>query len=369
MKPWLLIILGVALPAIAGCRTDPAIPLLERELYRKDKEINRLKWQLEDMQDMLNSSPDRPIRDKTSDERAPETDSRRGRHGSVSNSGSGGNGGGDVAPPTMERGTPTNKVPDALKAPTGSLPPDIPDVPESISRPSSNKSSDDGPALDGGISASPIGLSTGAVATTAAIPFNPSGNSSKVAKIQLDKMLTCGINSGDRAGDQGLMVVVEPRDAAGRIVDAPAEVNVAVLDPAMQGEAARVARWNFTAAETAALFRRTGSGGAMHLAMGWPATPPKHNKLHLFVRYITADGRALQAEQPIEIALPGEKPARWTATETPRSADPPVERAPASRSWRTGESASTRAAEATPYMATRTSETRPERPVWSPERR
>ena len=189
-----------------------------------------------------------------------------------------------------------------------------------------------------------------------------------MASIALDRTLTGGIGSGDNSGDRGLLVVVVPRDAAGRIVDAPAEMNVAVLDPALPGDAARVGRWNFTAAETASLFCRTASGPAIHLAMGWPDNPPKHNKLRVFVRYITSDGRRLEANQPIEIALPGERVARWTPAERSRSADSPLERKSASGSWRPDEMPAKRPGP-TPYIASRSAEPAPQRPVWSPERR
>ena len=110
-------------------------------------------------------------------------------------------------------------------------------------------------------------------------------------------------------------MVVEPRDRAGRTVDAPADMSVVVIDPALEGNAARVARWDFTAAETAAMFRRSGSSLAIHLTMAWPGDPPAHHKLHLFVRYVTADGRKLQADQPIEVALAGDRTTRWTPSD------------------------------------------------------
>ena len=148
-----------------------------------------------------------------------------------------------------------------------------------------------------------------------------------MASIAIDRTFTGGINSGDRSGDQGLLVVVEPHDRAGRAVDAPAEMSVVVLDPAVldnAGKAARVGRWDFTAAETAGLFRSTDSSRAVHLAMAWPAEPPRHNKLHLFVRYQTADGRRLEADAPIEVALPGQRQAGWT----------PAAGSPRRRRWR-----------------------------------
>jgi hypothetical protein len=361
MKPCLPFVVALALSVFAGCRSDPAIPLLERELYRKEREINRLQWQIEDLQDLLNSNDQRCVtRDGARDEPRPPDATIHG--GYEPN--------GVPAPPTREMpGKPSDKMPDWMtrprdSSPRSSAPRDDSNMRNSTPGPVPDSSNDNGPSLEGGASRvsshrtadSPANLAASAVA------FNPTGRSERVAGIELDRMLTGGINSGDRSGDQGLLVVVEPRDQAGRPIDAPADVNVAVLDPTLQGDAARVARWDFTAAETASLFRRAGTNGGMHLAMAWPKEPPKHNKLHLFVRYTTADGRKLEANQPIEIALAGDAPARWMASESPRPDEPPPSRNPPPKSWRPDDGAPT-------YMATRTSETRPERPVWSPERR
>ena len=152
-------------------------------------------------------------------------------------------------------------------------------------------------------------------------------------------------------------------------------MNVTAFDRTLRGEAARVARWDFTPPETAGLFCRTVNGAAIHLAMGWPDRPPQHNKLQLFVRYVTADGRRLDASQAVEIALPGERTARWTPAEKPAPverpirAEPPIEREPAASTWRPNETPIERRPEPAPYVASRTAEPGPERPVWSPERR
>ena len=156
-------------------------------------------------------------------------------------------------------------------------------------------------------------------------------------------------------------------------------MSVVVLDPAVldeRGKAARVARWDFTAAETASLFRRTDSSRAIHLAMAWPADPPKHNKLHLFVRYVTADGRKLEADRPIEVALPGERQAGWTpAPPSARAADggefrPPARQAPIgpdAESWRPNETPSaacrrTSARDGHPHRSAQARAARPGRP-------
>jgi hypothetical protein len=362
MKPSLLVVLGLALPVVAGCRTDPAIPLLERELYRKDREINRLQWQIEDLQDMLNSGDMRAAPgDRDGGGRDYDRSPRREHNGANSPS---------VNVESLGPGT--RKVPNSLmpKGKPGTSPaPEIRlNVPGDDGTPSPDRSSDDGPSLEVGparVSSYRSSGTTAADLAASAVPFNPSGDSRRVASIEVDRAMTGGISSGDRSGDQGLLVVVEPRDRQGRPIDAPAEVNVALLDPALPGDMARVARWDFTTAETAGLFRRTNAGGAMHLAMAWPKDPPKHNKLHMFVRYTTADGRKVEVNQPVEIALPGDAPTRWTAAEPSRFDDDP----PPLRSSSLSNAPPPRKSDPPPYTATRTSASRPERPVWSPERR
>ena len=190
--------------------------------------------------------------------------------------------------------------------------------------------------------------------------MTPSSDNRRVVSIALNRTMTGGIGAEDRSGDSGLLVVVEPRDREGRSVDAPAAMCVVVLDPAAQGEAVRVARWDFSAAETTAMFRRSGSTAAIHLTMTWPHGPPKHNNLRLFVRYMTADGRKLQAEQAIEVALPGDRTVQRSPVEAVSS--PKVEQ---SNARPTSRPSSPSTSQDTPP----TNDAEARRPVWSPERR
>jgi hypothetical protein len=120
-----------------------------------------------------------------------------------------------------------------------------------------------------------------------------------IAQITLHPSLTGGIGSGT-AGDEGLLVVVEPRDFAGKIVPFAGETSVALIDPALSGEQARLARWDFSAAQTERMIH-TGSDAGIHLRLKWRSLP-EHDRLKVFVRYSTRDGRKLQAEQIIAVA-------------------------------------------------------------------
>jgi hypothetical protein len=127
----------------------------------------------------------------------------------------------------------------------------------------------------------------------------------EVTEITLNKMLTGGMNRDKRHGDEGIMVVVEPRNAKNQIVEAFGDISVVVLDPALEGEEARVARWDITSQELEHRFRSRQLGRGFQLQLPWPGEAPEHSTLHLFVRYVSADGRKLIVDRPLEIDPPG----------------------------------------------------------------
>jgi hypothetical protein len=94
-----------------------------------------------------------------------------------------------------------------------------------------------------------------------------------------------------------------------------ADVSIVLIDPAEPAETSRYARWEFEAEETVNFFR-AGDLPGLHLELPWPDAPPRHDRLHLFVRYTTSDGRKLEADSVVEIELGGR--GRWVATDTPR---------------------------------------------------
>ena len=61
MKPALSVLAGLALLATAGCRSDPAIPILERQLRLQEDEIYRLRATLDQMQDCGSACSERVI--------------------------------------------------------------------------------------------------------------------------------------------------------------------------------------------------------------------------------------------------------------------------------------------------------------------
>ena len=133
---------------------------------------------------------------------------------------------------------------------------------------------------------------------------------SKVKRVALAKLATGGYDAEPEAGDEGVTLILRPLDSEGKLVHAAAPVAVVVMDPEQFGDAARVARWDFSVDEVARSFRRSGLSEGIHLNARWPAAAPTNSELLLFVRFTTRDGRHLETHQAIRIDPPAPGTAR-----------------------------------------------------------
>ena len=384
MRTWQFIALGWIGLALAGCRTDPAITMLERDNRIKEDEIFRLRDQVQDLEDALQASAMASAAKSTPSKKAIRTRSvaEPGPEPSPIDEGPA-----ITAPRAPAKRAPSEPSQEPPEKPASEGPPpeapatiklpviDIPkeplppgQIPERLKVP--NRTGAPRPLRDQGSSSSPgpararwnqgYGTQVSGAAVAAV-------DNARVAQITLNKALTGGIGRDERSGDENLLVVIEPRDVMGSILDAPGSINVALVDPATRGEAARIGRWDFTAAETAEML----SGGpdrGIHLTLPRPPGSPAHDRLQLFVRYATRDGRKFQVEQPIEIASAGGRPASWTRAESARNPEPAVSAETEPRS----PVAAAPAAPAEPEpirSASRPAVSESRRPLWSPERR
>jgi hypothetical protein len=223
--------------------------------------------------------------------------------------------------------------PTESRPPRDGMPPGIPDLsPPSVDpgTPAGGGSRDGGEEEDVG----PLNLEMGEEADKInAVP--PLPDDLTVTHLYLHPALTGGDNSDDKPGDDGVSVAFEPRNVDKQFVPLPARVSVVLLDPANRS---RVARWDFNADDVALAIQQARSGRGIRLRMPWKGPAPEETRLHMFVRYWTKDGKAIEADREISIQPANHLASRWTPrSETrPRSVDvaekPPVTDQPASAS-------------------------------------
>ena len=140
--------------------------------------------------------------------------------------------------------------------------------------------------------------------STTSLPVSRSVADDVVKSLVLSRR-TGGLNLDDRPGDDGVLVVIEPRNSRGETVPIVGDLSLVLIDPAIAGEGGRYARWDFTAADAAALFRTENANdpAGLYLELPWPEVPPQHSRLKLFVRMKADDDRQLQLDRDLNVNL------------------------------------------------------------------
>ncbi len=134
-----------------------------------------------------------------------------------------------------------------------------------------------------------------------------------VSAITFHRLLTGGFDADGEPGDEGVSVLLEPRNPRGELVRTPGDIELAVIDPDRGG--ARVAQWRFTTAELASHWDRRAVGEGFFLQLPWPSRPPDNRQLELIVSYRTPRGKRLIAEKSIAVDPSGGRFADWTNVE------------------------------------------------------
>jgi hypothetical protein len=100
--------------------------------------------------------------------------------------------------------------------------------------------------------------------------------------------------------DDGLTVVVEPRSAAGEMVEVDGDIAIMAIDPTLEGAQSKLARWDFKADKVSEHFQGTKDGGGFHFRLEWPAARPTVNRIDVYVRLTVPDGRQFVAEYSLD---------------------------------------------------------------------
>ena len=311
MESW-RILLPLLLAATVGCRTARLTEPLEREnrhledrIYCLEDELHEVHAQLEScrrensaLRRQLGGASGRPVEDLTT---PPQAELGEPASGLPSR---------DQTPQNLEPAPP-------YQGPPTIAPPD-PDRPEGYlpgrtSEPATGSGESSGAMLPDTEPAAfdpASGPGVRRIETQA-----PETDDFNVAYITLNPELSGGHNRDQHPGDDGIMVVLEPRNRGKQLIQVPGAVSIVVLDPALEGAEARVARWDFNEDEVANHYKSTPLGDGFHFALPWSSSPPRHVDLSLFVRLTTADGQQFIVDKPIRVKLPA-----------PLDADSPVQR-------------------------------------------
>ena len=151
---------------------------------------------------------------------------------------------------------------------------------------------------------------------------------------------TGGVDEDGVPGDEGLMVVVVPRDEDGAAVKVPAKVQIAAWEITPAGLKNPIGTWDVPAEKVRPTWRSGFVSTGYFVAVPWQ-TYPSQEKVRVAVRLTTLDGRAFEADKDIivkPVATPRTGPSA-AAGFTPippvrRSARAALPRSAPARAWR-----------------------------------
>lgn len=147
-------------------------------------------------------------------------------------------------------------------------------------------------------------LSANPISTPLNAPLGQTPHPSSIpTRLSIPQEFLSGRDYDGQPGDDGIAVLVQPRDTEGHVILEPAAISVVVVDPAVRGPNARVARWDLQQDEVRSYMVRQGEVVGFLLELPWPNRSPDHDDLKVFVRYYTANGDYLDAQGDVHISL------------------------------------------------------------------
>jgi hypothetical protein len=236
-----------------------------------------------------------------------------------------------ILPPSNATSTPSPKTPSPLQPPSGGIeaipfspsPAPSPSPGSGTSVPSKSKDT-----LVSQASANlPSDLDPQSVATSRiempqiVVPASHANVSSmgskpsadrKVVEIGFHPTLCRGQNLNKEEGDDGLYLVLQPRNQSGEFVDQPADVTIVAMDPKRPEGEARIGRWTLTAEELEAALEPIGISHGFHVSIPWQADAPLGDVVQVHVRYEMKDGRRLINERRVQLHVPSTASNVWT---------------------------------------------------------
>lgn len=150
----------------------------------------------------------------------------------------------------------------------------------------------------------------------------------KVSQLFLHPQFTGSANLDSSPGDDGIRVLIQPQNKSGEFLPQAGHITIVALDPSRQGDAARLARWEFEADAIAPMLSANGARRGIYLQLPWPGQPPAGKQLQLFVRYRQGNETPVQTRQEIAMLDSPKLPERWVRRQPRSNSESSMARSP-----------------------------------------
>ena len=135
----------------------------------------------------------------------------------------------------------------------------------------------------------------------------------RIVELAFHPTLTRAIDVDDHPDDDAVYLVLQPKNERGQVVPEVAELTIIVLDPAREGDAAKMGRWQYSASEVQSKFQPIGSEQGIHLQLPWNGPDPTADRVIVFALFKFTDGRQVMGEKEILVSGESSHKTVWTA--------------------------------------------------------
>ena len=133
----------------------------------------------------------------------------------------------------------------------------------------------------------------------------------RIVEIGFHPTLCRGNNSDSSPGDDGLYLVLQPRNERGQVIPQAGDLSIAAIDPTRNGNSVQVGNWHFSASQLQEKIQPIGSSQGIHLSLPWNGTGPNSERVEVVVLLTLDGGKRLQNEKTIYVSRSGNDRAVW----------------------------------------------------------
>ncbi len=121
----------------------------------------------------------------------------------------------------------------------------------------------------------------------------------RVVELAFHPSLSRAINLDDRDDDDGLYLVLQPKNERGQMVPVAAALTIFVLDPNREGDKAKIGRWEYSAADVQSKLEPIGTNQGIHFTLPWNGPDPSADRVMVFALYKFDNGQQIMGEKEI----------------------------------------------------------------------
>jgi hypothetical protein len=143
------------------------------------------------------------------------------------------------------------------------------------------------------------------------IPTKPTD--SRVREIDWHPTMCRAQNSDGKPGDDGLYLVLIPRNTAGQFVPSLGALTLVVEETLVDGSVARIGRYEFSDAELKDYLEPVGSAPGLHIPIRWTEQRPTGTSVEVYAKLTMPDGSTMVNRRTIPLRkTSGMGPSTWT---------------------------------------------------------